>query len=118
MGAQLQSGSITYKLDELRLWFDGRESAMLVYGSADVSFDMAYPNDLNVYRIAILMEEGRDHELDKTEPMFGLIRDAICDHYADHVWEVIRDEYPEYFMGDPNAEHRLSGTQLGVGRAA
>lgn len=107
-------GQITYELDELHVWIDGRETSLYIYGSADVSFETG-DDELIVERITLRMEKGADFELGRSDQLFALIRDTICDHYAESVWEQVRDEYPEYFTGDPNDEHRLTARQLGVG---
>lgn len=109
-------GQITYELDELHVWIDGRETTLYVYGSADVSFETG-DDELIVERITLRMEKGADFELGKSDQLFRLIADTICKHYAECVWRKIADDYPEYFPDDPNIEHRLSARQLGVGAA-
>lgn len=114
----MADGSITYFMDQLPLWIEGRKSCMDVYADCSISFDTE-DNELNVYSIELRMEDGgKSLDLLMSDPLFGLIRDTLLEHYADSVWSRIRDEYPEFFHGDVNAEHRLSGRQLGIGRAA
>jgi len=87
----MPNGEITYTLDELHLYLDGRESTLYVYGSADIAFD---GDDLLVRRITLKMEKG-ELELAPRDPLFPLIERTLTDHHAECVWEEIKTQYAE-----------------------
>lgn len=84
-------GEITYEMDELHLYLDGRESTLYVYGEADIAFD---GEELFVRRIVLRMEKG-ELELGKNDPLFSLIERTLIEHSADDVWEQINTEYED-----------------------
>jgi len=90
----MQTGEITYQLDELHLYIEGRESTLYVYGKADVSFEYGNEQSLMVERITLTMEKG-ELELGKRDPLFSLIERTLIEHTADDVWEAINEEYEE-----------------------
>lgn len=89
----MQTGEITYQLDELHLYIEGRESTLYVYGKADVSFEYGNEQSLMVERITLTMEKG-ELELGKRDPLFSLIERTLIEHRSDNLWEAIRKEYP------------------------
>jgi len=90
----MQTGEITYQLDELHLYIEGRESTLYVYGKADISFEYGNEQSLMVERITLTMEKG-ELELGKRDPLFSLIERTLIEHTADDVWEAINEEYEE-----------------------
>lgn len=90
----MQTGEITYELDELHLYIEGRESTLYVYGKADISFEYGNEQSLMVERITLTMEKG-ELELGKRDPLFPLIERTLTDHYANSVWNAINREYED-----------------------
>lgn len=108
----MRDGEITYKLDELHLYLDGRESTLYVYGKADIAFD---DDELFVRKITLTMEED-DLELSPRDPLFPLIERTLIDHYAESVWEQIKEEYADDdYLSRADYEYELARDRLAEG---
>jgi len=107
----MRNGEITYKLDELHLYLEGRESTLYVYGKADIGFD---GEELFVRRITLSMEKG-ELELGQRDPLFSLIENTLLDHYADSVWEEIHQAYADDDYWQRVDEGRLLAKERAAG---
>ena len=109
---------ISLPFDEIAPIIGGHPMTMVfIDGEAEYewSFDDGAPWFVRAF---VGRDDGKGSVL--ITPDMGVLHSAIRDlfsspDYIARATDKFRDEFPEYFFADPNAEHRLGARELGVG---